>query len=414
MPDRAVRAAGDPASAGAGVRAAAVGRRRVVRRAGAGRLAATAPGPAAGRVCRAVPGTGKIRAGHVRGTRQHRRPVGAAPLQRRLVRHRQTPQAGRHERPVPAPQARPGAGPLVSRHLPARRAGADHPGRERLPAADRPAGPGHPLPGRAGPVGDPRLRRGAAVRGRDRRGPGHRLPARAGPGPGQGRRGRPGHHPPLRRRRPGRAGAAGVRAGHPGRMPAAPARPQGPHPRRRGPRPQARAARLPPLAQAPQKREESRGPARPPGPPGPARGRQAGHQLGCGAPDRHPGRRGPARRPGPQGRAPTPSANPGLADRAPDPRAVGQGRGRRDQRAPGRRAGHLLHLPQLRPAGPQARGPELQLPALRAKGPPRPYCGRQHRRPRTGRRHHPRSPARAGDHAPSHGSPPARCAPRAA
>jgi IS605 OrfB family transposase len=51
------------------------------------------------------------------------------------------------------------------------------------------------------------------------------------------RRDRPGHHPPLRRRRAGRAGAAGVRAGDPGRMPAAPARPQGPHPRRRRPRP---------------------------------------------------------------------------------------------------------------------------------------------------------------------------------
>ena len=63
---------------------------------------------------------------------------------------------------------------------------------------------------------------------------------------------------------------------------------------------------------------------------------------------------------------------------------------------------------------PEARRAELHLPALRAARPPRPDCGRQHRRQGPWRRHHPRHPTRGGDHAPSHGSPPARCAPRAA
>ena len=106
---------------------------------------------------------------------------------------------------------------------------------------------------------------GTAVRGRDRRGPRRALPARARAGPGPDRRDRPGHHPPLRRRRAGRAGAAGVRTGHPGRMPPAPARPQRPHPRRRRPRAQTRAAGLAPVAQAPQERAARRRPATPGG-----------------------------------------------------------------------------------------------------------------------------------------------------
>ena len=73
-------------------------------------------------------------------------------------------------------------------HVPARRAGADDPGRERPPAADGPARPRHPLPARPGPVGDPRLRRGPPVPRRDRRGPRRAPTPRAGPGPGPGGR----------------------------------------------------------------------------------------------------------------------------------------------------------------------------------------------------------------------------------
>ena len=39
---------------------------------------------------------------------------------------------------------------------------------------------------------------------------------------GAGRRGRPGHHPPVRRRGAGGSGAAGIRAGDPGGVPSAP------------------------------------------------------------------------------------------------------------------------------------------------------------------------------------------------
>jgi hypothetical protein len=103
-------------------------------------------------------------------------------------------------------------------------------------------------------------------------------------------------------------------------------------------------------------------------------------------------------------------ADPRLAARPPDRRAGRQGRGRRDHDAADRRAGHLLHLPRLRPPGAQARRAGVFLPALRAGRPPRPDRGRQHRRPR-GRRTHPRHPGDGGGHAPPGRDPPARCAP---
>ena len=102
--------------------------------------------------------------------------------------------------------------------------------------------------------------------------------------------------------------------------------------------------------------------------------------------------------------------DPGLAGRAPHPRPEGQGRGRRDHRQARRRAGHVLHLPLLFPAGAQARRPEFPLPALRARGAPRPDRGRQYRRPQR-RRHHPRALRKRGDHAPPSRDAPARCAP---
>ncbi len=49
--------------------------------------------------------------------------------------------------------------------------------------AGGPPRPGHPLPARAGPVGDPRLRRGTAVRGRNRRGACRAYPSGQGPDP---------------------------------------------------------------------------------------------------------------------------------------------------------------------------------------------------------------------------------------
>ena len=58
--------------------------------------------------------------------------VGAAPLQRRLVPGRQTPQR-RLERRVPTPQARPGPGPLEPRHVPDRGTAGAVAGREGPP-----------------------------------------------------------------------------------------------------------------------------------------------------------------------------------------------------------------------------------------------------------------------------------------
>ena len=226
-------------------------------------------------------------------------------------------------------------GPLVRRDVRPGRAVPAGPGGAGLPAAAGPPGPRRPLSGGAAAVGDARLRRGQAVRGRDRRGARRGLPAGAGPGPGAGGRGGPGDHPPVRGGGAGRGGAAGVGAGGPGGVPAAPARPQGPLPRRREARTEAGAARVTPLAQAPSRRTESRGPAPAQGAAGPARGRPRGHRLGGAAPGRDPDRRGPARRPGPEGGAAAQPAGPGVAGRAPDVRAAGQGRGRRDHGARG-------------------------------------------------------------------------------
>ena len=153
-----------------------------------------------------------------------------------------------------------------------------------------------------------------------------------------------------------------------------------------------------------------RGPAPAAGPAGPARGRQDRGGLGGGAPGRDAGGRRPARRPEPAGGTASQPEDPGLAGRAPDRRPEGQGRGGRDHAHARRRAGHVLHLPLLFPAGAQARRPEFPLPALRARGAPRPDRGRQHRRPQR-RRHHPHAERKRGDHAPPSRDAPARCAP---
>jgi hypothetical protein len=65
--------------------------------------------------------------------------------------------------------------------------------------------------------------------------------------------------------------------------------------------------------------------------------------------------------PGP-GRGAAQPAGPRLADRAPDPRPVRQAAGRRDHRHAGRRAGHIVDLPRVCPAGAQARRAGLFLP----------------------------------------------------
>jgi transposase len=107
------------------------------------------------------------------------------------------------------------------------------------------------------------------------------------------------------------------------------------------------------------------------------------HQIGDARGRRPPRRAEPGRRPAAQ------PAHPRLAPRAPHPRPGRQGRGRRDHRPAGRRAGHVVNVPRLRPPGTQARRAELRLPALRAPRAPRPGRGRQHRRPQR-RRPHPR------------------------
>lgn len=110
---------------------------------------------------------------------------------------------------------------------------------------------------------------------------GRRL--RAGPGPGPGRRGRSGHHPPLRGGRPRQPGVTGVRSGHPRRAPPAPVRHQSAPPGGGRSRPHPRPARLPPVAQDPPPGPAGRDPAPPPRPPGPPRGGHRRHRLGCAA-----------------------------------------------------------------------------------------------------------------------------------
>ena len=104
--------------------------------------------------------------------------------------------------------------------------------------------------------------------------------------------------------------------------------------------------------------------------------RQAQHEaaktvvdLGGRAPGRHPRGRRPPRRPGPGRPGGGTTCGSGewrvghLIAVLPDKAEAG-----RDHRRAGRRAGHLLDLPRLHPAGPQARRAQLRLPALRAPG----------------------------------------------
>ena len=198
------------------------------------------------------------------------------------------------------------------------------------------------------------------------------------------------------------------RAGHPGRVPPAPARPQGPHPRRRPARPQAGTARVAPVAAAPPRPRARPRPGTGAASARPARGRQDRRVLGGGTPVRDAGGRRPARRAEPRRGAAAQPADPGLAGRAPHPCRERQGRGGRDHRHAGRRAGHVIDVPRLLPAGTEARRKELPLPALRARGAPRPGRGGQHRRPQR-RRHHPHARPGRGDHAPpSRGTPAGR------
>ena len=118
------RPAPDPAAAGTLLRAAAQRRRRLGLRPRAQRVAVAPRRSAAGVVSRVLPGTGGVRAGHVRRVGQRRGPVGAAPLCRCLVRDRETPPGRRHCRPLPAATAPTGTGALLPRHV--------HPRRPRL------------------------------------------------------------------------------------------------------------------------------------------------------------------------------------------------------------------------------------------------------------------------------------------
>ena len=186
------------------------------------------------------------------------RAVGAAPLLRRLVRRRRTRKAGdasarypRRKRGLVPVRWYAGTFALDGRAL-------------RLPVAKgrpplRCGWTGTCLPGRAGPVGDPRVRRRAGCTlDVTAEVPVATYPRRRRTGSGPGGGGGPGHHPPLRGRGTGRAGAAGVRAGHPRRVPPAPARRKG---RTRAaaaaPKPGQRGSAV---AAAPPRRADGRGP----------------------------------------------------------------------------------------------------------------------------------------------------------
>jgi hypothetical protein len=225
----AVRAACHRRAAAAGIRSIAVGGGCVVLCAGAQRLAAAPPGPAAGRVRRAMQGTSQVGPAHVRGARYRRRQVGAAPLFRRVVCGGQTPRGKRQDGAFPAAQAGSSAGALVCGHIHAGGPSAATAGCAGLPAATGAAGPGSAVPAGAGPIGNRAVRDGSAVGGRDRGGSSCNVSGRGGAGPGTGSRDRPGGHPPVRSGRARRT-VAGVGAGDPRRVPPAPARRQSSRP----------------------------------------------------------------------------------------------------------------------------------------------------------------------------------------
>ena len=282
-----------------------------------------------------------------------------------------------------------------------------------MPAVVAAAGPGSAVPGRAGPVGDAAVRGRPAVPGRHRRGPGHHLPAGQRAGSGPGRRGGPRRDPPVCGGRPGRQGllvsGRAIRAEH--RMHLADTKP------RRAPSP----------ARARNRGSGGRG--------GGARTGAAARwsRAGTGGGSARPSTRPP--RPSSAGRCSTGSAPCASATRAACWTPAGRrhnlrlrqwqvGRliavltdkadpGRHHRRA-GRRAGHLLDLPRLPPAGAQTARADPVLPALpvtghrdlvaaaiiatrtRAADPPTPTAARR---------------AARGGHAPSSRPAPARCRP---
>jgi hypothetical protein len=133
-------------------------------------------------------------------------------------------------------------------------------------------------------------------------------------------------------------------------------------------------------------------------------------RMSHGPPGRHPGRRRSPRRPECARRAAAQPAGPRLADRPPHHRPARQGRTGRDHRHAGGRAGHLVDLPRLPKARPQACGAGVHLPALPVHRPPRPGRGGSHRRPLRRRDH--ASHHRPGwRHAPSRRITPSRCVP---
>ena len=108
---------------------------------------------------------------------------------------------------------------------------------------------------------------------------------------------------------------------------------------------EAGGARLAPVAPAPAQREAKRGPGMPGGSGRPSTKPQRGHQLGGGATGSAPWRSGTRAASCTSKQDGGTASGTGTGGSGTDARPVGQGRGRRDHRAPGRRAGHVVHLP---------------------------------------------------------------------
>ena len=141
-------------------------------------------------------------------------------------------------------------------------------------------------------------------------------------------------------------------------------------------------------------------PPPPPGPPSPPPGGQPGRRLRGPPSDRGAGRRRPHRHHRPRHRSRAQSEAAAMAPHPPTPGLAGQGRTGRNRRSPRGRARHLLHLPSLPAAGPQAIWPPIPLPRLYVPGASRPCRCREHRRPPR-RRNHQRGSSDAGRAPPS-------------